>query len=172
MNTQQILDEVRRCGAALVIVDGRLKASPPGMLPAELKAAIRERAAEIKERLLADGGMDETSPRVRQERNRWRDKPCQPMPLRRCGALVCRTCGAHSPSAHNGDCPAPPFDLCHSPWFWLSPHGAIKCVACSAPSDLALVEAWVLAHETGEVGHGERIPAEVLSLLHINGPIQ
>jgi hypothetical protein len=53
MNAQQILDEVRRCGAALVIIHGRLKASPPGVLPGDLKVAIRERAAEIKVRLLA-----------------------------------------------------------------------------------------------------------------------
>jgi hypothetical protein len=172
MNTQQILDEVRRCGAALVIVDGRLKASPPDMLPADLKAAIRERAAEIKERLLADGGMGTTLPRVWQERNRWSDGARPPLPLHRCGALFCRTCHVLSPSAHRAGCDFKRFDPCGSRWFWLSAHGAIKCVGCSAPSDLALVEAWVLAHKTGEEGNGQEIPAEVLSLLQISAPIQ
>jgi hypothetical protein len=53
MNAQAILDEVRRRGASLLIVDGRLKVSPPGLLPDTLKAAIREQVAVIKSRLTA-----------------------------------------------------------------------------------------------------------------------
>lgn len=87
------------------------------------------------------------------------------MPLRPCGALVCRTCGAHSPPPHREGCPAPRFDPCRSRWFWLSPHRAIKCIACTAPADLGLVEAWVLARETGEGEDGCGIPTEILSLL-------
>ena len=54
MNLEEILMRVRRCGADLSVIDGKLKATPPGILPPELKAAIRERAAEIKARLCAD----------------------------------------------------------------------------------------------------------------------
>ena len=90
-----------------------------------------------------------------------------PMHLRRCGALICRACGALSPSPHREGCALPRFDSCRSRWFWLSPHGAIKCVACVAPADLGLVEAWVLARETGEGDDGYRIPAEILSLLRV-----
>ena len=56
---------------------------------------------------------------------------------------------------------------CRSRWFWLSSHGAIKCIACAAPADLELVEAWVLARETGEGADGWRIPGEILSMLHV-----
>jgi hypothetical protein len=73
-----------------------------------------------------------------------------PMRLRRCGALVCRACHVHSSSPHRQDCAASRFEPCRSRWFWLSSHGAIKCVACATPPDLGLVEAWVLARETGE----------------------
>jgi hypothetical protein len=48
MNADEILAEVRRCSVKLFVLDGRLKASPPGVLPAALKAAIREGALEIK----------------------------------------------------------------------------------------------------------------------------
>jgi hypothetical protein len=54
MNVEEIIVQVHRCGAALTVIDGRLKAAPPGVLPLELKAAIRERAAEIKARLAGD----------------------------------------------------------------------------------------------------------------------
>lgn len=90
------------------------------------------------------------------------------MPLRRCGALVCRDCHAHSPGPHREGCRAPRFGPCRSRWFWLSPYRAIKCVACSAPADLDLVEGWVLARETGEGDDGWRIPDEILSLLHVH----
>ena len=107
---------------------------------------------------LADG----SRPLERYPRD-WR----APMHLRRCGALICRACGALSPSPHREGCALPRFDSCRSRWFWLSPHGAIKCVACVAPADLGLVEAWVLARETGEGDDGYRIPAEILSLLRV-----
>jgi hypothetical protein len=45
-------------------------------------------------------------------------------------------------------------------------------VACASPADLALVEAWVLARETGEGDDGWRMPGEILSLLHISTPMQ
>jgi TubC N-terminal docking domain len=94
------------------------------------------------------------------------------LPLRRCGSLVCRGCHAHSPGPHREGCWAPRFEPCHSRWFWLSPYRAIKCVACASPADLALVEAWVLARETGEGDDGWRMPGEILSLLHISTPMQ
>jgi len=94
------------------------------------------------------------------------------MPLRRCGALVCRSCHVLSPSPHREGCVFPRFEPCRSRWFWLSPYGAIKCVSCAAPADLELVEAWVLARETGEGDDGFGIPAEILSLLHVASPPQ
>jgi hypothetical protein len=95
-----------------------------------------------------------------------------PMPLRRCGALICRTCHVHSPSPHRENCAFPRFVRCRSRWYWLSLHGAVKCVACATPSDLGLVQAWVLARETGEGDDGWRIPGEILSLLYVMSPPQ
>jgi hypothetical protein len=102
-----------------------------------------------------------------QARSRWPSRLRAPLPLRRCAALVCRTCHIHSPSPHREDCAFPCFEPCCSRWFWLSPHGAIKCVACDSPADLILVEAWVMARETGEGDDGWRIPGEILSLFRI-----
>jgi len=45
-------------------------------------------------------------------------------------------------------------------------------VACAAPRDLSLIEAWILARETGEGDDGWRIPSEILSLLHIASALQ
>jgi len=45
-------------------------------------------------------------------------------------------------------------------------------VACAAPTDLGLVEAWVLARETDEGEDGWRIPGEILSLLHVMSALQ
>jgi hypothetical protein len=52
MNAQEILAEVEKFGATLLVLDGKLKATPPGVLPSDLKTAIRERAPEIKAALL------------------------------------------------------------------------------------------------------------------------
>src|SRR5262249_46333721 len=93
-----------------------------------------------------------------------RDRP-SPMPLRPCAALMGRKCPPHSPSPHRDECQASGFAACRSRWFWRSPYGAIKCVACAAPADLRSVEAWVLARETGEGDDGFRIPSEILKLL-------
>ena len=60
MNAQEILVEVEKFGAALVVLDGKLKAMPPVVLPAYLKAAIRERASEIKAALLTVVSPDAT----------------------------------------------------------------------------------------------------------------
>ncbi len=87
------------------------------------------------------------------------------IPLRRYGSLV--SYFTHRPSPHREDCAFSFFEPSGSRWFWLSPHGAIKCVACASPADLSLVEAWVLARETGEGADGWRIPGEILSLLHV-----
>jgi hypothetical protein len=109
-----------------------------------------------------------TPPSVR-DRQRWPDHACPPAPLRRCGSLVCLACHTHGPSPHREDCASPRFDPCPSPWFWLSSQGAIKCVACAAPADLALVQAWVLARAIGEEAHGIQVPDEILSLLRVHG---
>jgi hypothetical protein len=60
VNVQEILLEVQKLGAALAVFDGKLKATPPGVLPDYLKAAIRERAPEIKAALLAASSRDAT----------------------------------------------------------------------------------------------------------------
>ena len=88
-----------------------------------------------------------------------------PDPLKRCGSLICRECGAHSPTAHGAACLSRRYDPCGSRWFWLTMHGATKCVACAAPVALATVEAWVLARESGEGADGWQVPAEVMELL-------
>jgi hypothetical protein len=94
-------------------------------------------------------------------------------PLRRCGALVCSDCRIHSPSPHRETCRVPRLEPCGSRWFWLSPFRAVKCVACASPTDLSLVEAWVLAPlDAGEGDDGWRIPGEILSLLHVETPMQ
>ena len=108
-----------------------------------------------------------SAPEPHSDRQRWPDRPHSPMSLRRCGALTCRTCHAHSPSPHRKNCALARYDACRSRWFWLSPHGAIKCVACASPANLSSVEAWVLARETGEGDDCWRIPGEILSLLRI-----
>ncbi len=58
---QQILSETQSLGATLVVVDGKLKVRPPGVLPATLKATIRERAPEIKAALCATEAIDRDS---------------------------------------------------------------------------------------------------------------
>jgi hypothetical protein len=42
MNVQEIFAEARRHGVHLLVLDGKLKASPPGILPADLRSAIRK----------------------------------------------------------------------------------------------------------------------------------
>jgi hypothetical protein len=78
----------------------------------------------------------------------------------------------HSPSRRKPDCPFLRFDPCRSRWFWLSPYGAIKCVACETPTQLSLVEAWILARETGQGADGFGIPGEILCLLRVASPSQ
>jgi hypothetical protein len=106
------------------------------------------------------------------DRNRWPETARLPLPLQRCGSLVCPSCRVHSPSPHKSDCESPRFEACRSRWFWLSSHGAIKCVACAAPDNLGLIDAWVLARENGEGNDGFGIPSEVLSLLANSGSEQ
>jgi hypothetical protein len=125
MTAQEVLTKVRERGVVLVLIDGRLKASPPGLLPPDLKTAIRDRSDEIKALLP-----------IEQERNRWPGDSRAPMPLNRCGALACRTCGAHSPSTHRGDCTFPRFHPCLSRWHWLSPTARLS--ASRAPLRPAL----------------------------------
>ena len=53
--------------------------------------------------------------------------------------------------------------LAKPPWL-------IKCVACVTPSDLSLVEGWILGHETGAGGDGFGILGGILSLLSVASP--
>lgn len=192
MNAPEIIAKVRGLGVRLVIIDGKLKATPPGLLPPDLKAAVLERAGEIKAHLSA-GAFDNAPETGNLNRPACHgtdlrvspaggllcgvcgrflflhiepDAPAYPaLPLRRCGSLVCRACYAHSPGPHREGCRAPRLEPCGSRWFWLSPHRALKCVSCAAPTDLGLVEGWVLARES-------RIPDEILKTLHIETPMQ
>jgi hypothetical protein len=159
MSPHEIIAEARRCGAQLVVVDGRLKASPPGKLPEDLRAALRERVDEVKALLALEVP----------ELNLGPERFCEPLPVRRCGALVRRICRVHSPSPHKPDCPLLRYEICRSRWYWLSPYRAIKCVGCETPTDLSIVEGWILGRETGEGEDGFGIPSEILSLLHIGG---
>ncbi|SRR5216684_3119226 len=52
MNIAEIFAAVEAVGARLVVIDGKLKATPRGALPVDLKAAILERIVEIKARLM------------------------------------------------------------------------------------------------------------------------
>ena len=139
---------------------------PAGTLTSVEREVLRLYKLDLL-RVLLDDNLTDAPHGPEPSRNRWPEQTREPMPLRRCGALVCRTSHVHGLSRHKPDCAAPRFDSCHSRWFWLSPHGAMKCVACASPANLSLVEAWVLAPETGEGDDGWRIPSEILSLLHI-----
>lgn len=156
MTAAEVLTQVRERGVTLAVIDGRLKASPSGLLSPGLKIAIRDRVGEIKALLS-----------VTSERNRWPGRLRPPVPLRRCGALICWTCHVHSPSPHKPECPFPRYDPCGARWFWLSPYGAIKCCACDPPADLSLAEAWILAREPDG-----RVPGEIMVALHVASPRQ
>ena len=106
------------------------------------------------------------------ERDRWPECARPPMPLRRCGALVCRTCHAHGPSPHRVDCPLPRFDPCHSRWFWLSPHGAIKCVACAAAADLGWSKHGCRRARRARATMVGRFPVRFGPLLQMSSPPQ
>ena len=47
MNALDILRAVKAQGVELVIVDGRIRATPPGLLDDALKSAIRDRKADL-----------------------------------------------------------------------------------------------------------------------------
>jgi len=199
MNPNDIIARVEELGVKLLVIDGKLKALPPGRIPPELKAVLRERATEIKALLAApvatlstvpteydattdDASVEPLCPRChtratmsRSLRSAWVCAPCgrtfmveslgagtpgMSTPLRRCDAPICAPCGAHSPTPHRPDCAFPRYAPCGSRWWWLSVHGALKCVACSAPASLDLVRGWVLAPE-GDA------PGEVLSLMRL-----
>jgi len=70
-----------------------------------------------------------------------------PTRCRRCDALVCRNCHAHSSSAHREDCTFPRCEPCHSRWFWLSP----TAPSSASPVLLRPTWGWLLARETGDV---------------------
>jgi hypothetical protein len=55
MTTREILDRVHERGVELLVINGKLKATPPGALPLELRAAVLERVAEIKAVIESDG---------------------------------------------------------------------------------------------------------------------
>jgi hypothetical protein len=54
VNVSELLAQVRHAGAELLVVNGKLKATPPGRLPPDLRAVILERAADIKSYLRAE----------------------------------------------------------------------------------------------------------------------
>jgi hypothetical protein len=158
---EDLISSFARRGIRLIPDGDGLAVEPASKLTDADRQKIRAKKAELIEFL-----------RRPPERNRWPEGARTATPLRRCGTLVCETCHAHSPSPHREDCANPRFDPCRSRWFWLSLCGALKCVACAGPSDHSLIEAWVLARETGEGEDGRRIPAEILSLLKVEAPPQ
>jgi hypothetical protein len=48
MNVERIVEQAERRGVRLVVLDGRLKATPPNALPPDLEGAIREHAPAVK----------------------------------------------------------------------------------------------------------------------------
>jgi len=60
MTAQELLVEVRKCGAVPLLIDGKLRVAPPGKLPADLKYQLSQRADEIKALLIgqADNAHD------------------------------------------------------------------------------------------------------------------
>jgi hypothetical protein len=81
VNVQEILLEVQKFGAALAVFDGKLKATPPGALPDYLKAAIRERAPEIKAALLAAPSSDATETSDARRAEQDQDKLLYTLPV-------------------------------------------------------------------------------------------
>jgi hypothetical protein len=81
MNVQEILLEVKKFGAALAVFDGKLKATPPGVLPNYLKTAIRERAPEIKAALLAAPSPDATEISDARRAEQDQDNPFSTLPI-------------------------------------------------------------------------------------------
>ncbi len=152
----------------LLIPDGDgLLAKPREKLTDADRDIIRTHKAALLARLRA--AQDRAAAEApKPERNRWPDRPRPPMPLRRCGSLTCRACRTHSPFPHRANCAAPRLEPCRSRWFWLSPHGAIKCCACDPPADLSLAEAWVLARE----GESQPIPPEILQMFGVKHSLQ
>lgn len=167
MNLDALLMDFRRRGLRVWPEGGKLVVAPAELLTDDDRETIRRYKPDLLALLKnSDEGAQPAA------RERWAGSACSSMPLRRCGALVCRGCHTHGPSPHREGCTLDRFEACGSRWFWLSPHGAVKCVACSTPADLGLVEAWVLSRETGEGADGWRIPAEIFSALHTAGPPQ
>lgn len=159
MDVQSFLNTLNQRGIRL-LSDPGLIVEPASKLTDADCELIQQHKKEILNALSRSG------------RNRWPTTYRPPIALGRCGARVCPTCHVHSPSSHKPHCAFSLFESCRSRWFWLSPHGAIKCAACEPPADLSLVEGWVLARETGEGADGFGIPGEILSLLHIASPPQ
>jgi hypothetical protein len=48
MTAEELIVEVRKCGAVPLLIDGKLRVAPPGKLPADLKNLLCRRASEIK----------------------------------------------------------------------------------------------------------------------------
>jgi hypothetical protein len=116
MNAQEILIEAEKFGVTLVVVDGKLKATPPGALPPDLKSAVLERVDEIKARLSASAfdSATETS-----GLNRPACPACHGCDLRvsPTGGLVCRGCGRFL-FLHAVDAPAYPALPCAAVARW------------------------------------------------------
>jgi hypothetical protein len=162
MIASELLSDLTRRGVRL---EPRLHIeAPTGTLTSVEREALRLHKLDLLRFLLDDNPSDAPTG-LEPSHVRLPERPREPLPLRRCGALVCRTCDTLSPSTHREGCSFPRYDLCGSRWFWLSSHRAIKCISCSGTADLSLVDAWVLARE-------DSIPPEILSLVHVAGPEQ
>ena len=48
MTANELIAEARRTGVSLALVEGKLKATPPGLLRDDLREALREHAREVK----------------------------------------------------------------------------------------------------------------------------
>jgi hypothetical protein len=158
MSLSELLAELEARGVRPILTRGKLRLRGPGD---RLTPELIERVRRYRTELLGYLGVQLTP-----------EPACSPLvsatALRKCGALICKTCSAQGPTPHRSSCPDD-YSPCGCRWFWMSRYRAMKCVACATPFDLASVEGWVLARETGEGEDGFGIPEQILSVLGWRG---
>ncbi len=166
MTAVGLVEALSARGIALCMADGRIGVQPAGRLSDQERALIRAHKSELLALLAKTAG---GSPILRE---------IAVLPPARCPVRGCpdhagpvALPGASRPLERYPRDWRAPMALrpcsCGSRWWWLSPHGAIKCCACNPPADLTLAEAWVMARESDG-----RIPGEILELLHARAPLQ
>ncbi len=166
MRPDEILAASRNLGLLLSAEGETIIARPKGVTPLELAEAIRAHKSELLALLASTPG----GPPILREIAELPPAPCRVRGCPEHGRPAALPEGSRPLERYPRDWRAPMALRacpCGSRWFWLSPHGAIKCCACHPPADLSLAEAWVMARETDGC-----VPGEILSLLHITSSPQ